>query len=175
MKKLLMILGLAVSTSVFAEQGDLSLYLGGYTDHVKSKTYGYPKKTYNSANFGAGVSYEVLTDLALTARVFQNSVHQTSTAVSVTYTFIKFHGVELNIQEQAANGYSLPKRGKNGGSTADMNYKTNLGVCYNTRALELFEKHNPKLCATSNLAGSSGTPFNQFTLYMLIPLTNVLQ
>jgi hypothetical protein len=164
-----------VSTSAFAEQGDLSLYLGGYTDHVKSKTYGYPKKTYNSANYGAGVSYEVLTDLTLTARVFQNSVYQTSTAASIAYTFIKFHGIELNIQEQAATGYSLPKRGPAGGSTADMNYKTNLGLCYNTREIDLAGKHSPKVCATSNLAGSSGTPFNQFTVYLLIPLTNVLE
>ena len=178
MKKFIVVLALLASSVVYAEQGDLSLYLGGYTDHMKYPTYGTPPKTANPFNYGVGLSYDVLTDLQVTTKVFNNSLNQQSTAVGIGYTFLKFHGVELNIQEQAANGYSLTYgSGKYTHKTDDMNYKTNLGICYNTAEIELFEAHNPKLCATTNIATSStqNAQFNQVTFYLLIPLTNILE
>jgi hypothetical protein len=168
-----MVLSLLVSTTVFAEKGDVDLFIGSYTDHIKNKTYGYPAQTKNDANYGIGISYEVIDDLDVTARVFSNSVDQTSVALNVGYTFLKFQGIEFNIQEQAATGYSVAY--SNGRRSNDMYYKTNLGVCYNTKEIDMFDKHSPKLCATTKLAGSGGKSFDQVNFYILIPLTNLLQ
>lgn len=180
MKKLIFGL-LLLSTTAFAEQGQLNLSIGGYTDHMGNTQYysGGKKYTKNDFNWGGGLEYEVIDNLLIQGGVYQNSVDQTSASAGVQYNFLKLDQFKFGVQEQWANGYSLQTTAWNNktkkqqvtGTTNNNQYRTNIVVCYD---LGLDSDHSPSVCAKSNFIQSSGNAFSQISFTVKVPLTNLL-
>jgi len=66
-KKLLVILGLFLSTTAFAEQGDVWATIDTVGYHFQNDNKA------NDFNYGVGVNYEVVNRLSIGARVYRNS------------------------------------------------------------------------------------------------------
>jgi hypothetical protein len=66
-KKLLVILGVLLSTSVFAEQGDVWVKIGGPGQHLQNNS------NKNNMILGVNLNYEVIDRLSLGVEVYRNS------------------------------------------------------------------------------------------------------
>jgi hypothetical protein len=164
MKRIFVIFILLWSSVAFADQGQVSLMLGGYTDHIKNKTFGYPPEQKNDDNWAIGARYEVIDNLEITASVFRNSLYKTSETVTLDYTFAKTHGVEFSAEEAVANGYGTS-------TNPDVIYTTYARVCY-----RFGDANAPALCAKTNVAQSnSNSSFSEINFSIVIPLTNILK
>jgi hypothetical protein len=167
MKKVLLIVSLLFCSVAWADQGDLSVVAGSYTDHLKEKTFGSQHEGKNPNTWAIGLNYEPIEKLEVGVGYYYNSIYQNSEYASVAYRFLNYKNFNLALEEQAANGYSrsLP----NGGSTTDMYYRTNIRACYKT---DFMDKFNPELCVKTNIAQSSGSAFDQLIFFVKVPLAN---